>query len=103
MGIDIARTGWIANKGLRILGGGMRLELPVAGPGQLPVYGLVRPRQDFDEVLARRAQKAGARAARGARTVDAARCSTRRRIAGSSDAASTDQGRRALDERVLSR
>jgi geranylgeranyl reductase family protein len=59
MGID---TGdWPHNQGLRILGGGHRLELPWPDLATYPAYGLVRTRHDFDEVLARHAQKAGAR------------------------------------------
>src|SRR5437764_6006626 len=62
MGIDTApEQGWIRNHGLRILGGGMRIEVPWPDLQTFPSYGLVRPRQDFDEVLARTAQKAGAR------------------------------------------
>ncbi|HEX3907911.1 MAG TPA: geranylgeranyl reductase family protein [Mycobacteriales bacterium] len=61
MGIDTsASNGWIRNHGLRILGGGMRIEMPWPDLASYPSYGLVRPRQDFDEVLARTAQKAGA-------------------------------------------
>ncbi|HTR70977.1 MAG TPA: FAD-dependent oxidoreductase, partial [Mycobacteriales bacterium] len=62
MGIDTSReNGWIANHGLRIIGGGMRLEVPWPDLASFPSYGLVRARQDFDEILARTAQKAGAR------------------------------------------
>ena len=53
--------GWIRNYGLRILGGGMRLQLPWPELASFPDYGLVRPRLDFDETLARHAQKSGAR------------------------------------------
>ena len=53
--------GWIRNQGLRIIGGGMRLELPWPDLASFPDYGLVRTREDFDEILARQAQKAGAR------------------------------------------
>ena len=53
--------GWIRNKGLRVLGGGHRLELPWPELASWPDYGLVRPRLDFDEVLVRHAEKAGAR------------------------------------------
>ena len=61
MGIDTApEQGWIRNHGLRILGGGMRIEMPWPDLAAFPSYGLVRPRQDFDEILARTAQKAGA-------------------------------------------
>ena len=62
MGIDTSQEqGWIRNHGLRILGGGMRIEIPWPDLQSFPSYGLVRPRQDFDEVLARAAQKAGAK------------------------------------------
>src|SRR5437763_10181974 len=57
---DATEQGWIRNHGLRILGGGMRLEMPWPDLAAFPSYGLVRPRQDFDEILARTAQKAGA-------------------------------------------
>jgi geranylgeranyl reductase family protein len=61
MGIETSpEAGWIKNHGLRILGGGMRIEMPWPDLASYPSYGLVRPRQDFDEVLARAAQKAGA-------------------------------------------
>jgi menaquinone-9 beta-reductase len=62
MGLDLSpQSGWIRNHCLRIIGGGMRLEMPWPDLASYPSYGLVRPRQDFDEVLARAAQKAGAR------------------------------------------
>ncbi len=62
MGIDTSEAnGFIRNHGLRILGGGMRIELPWPELASYPPYGLVRPRLDFDELLARQAQKAGAR------------------------------------------
>jgi geranylgeranyl reductase family protein len=62
LGIDTGESnGFIRNRGLRIIGGGMRLELPWPELASYPDYGLVRPRLDFDELLARTAQKAGAR------------------------------------------
>jgi geranylgeranyl reductase family protein len=61
MGVDTSpQAGWLHNKGLRIIGGGMRLELPWPELASYPSYGLVRPRSDFDDVLARQAVKAGA-------------------------------------------
>jgi geranylgeranyl reductase family protein len=61
MGIDTSeQAGWLHNKGLRIIGGGMRLELPWPDLATFPDYGLVRPRSDFDDLLARQAVKAGA-------------------------------------------
>jgi geranylgeranyl reductase family protein len=53
--------GWIRNKGLRIIGGGVRIELPWPELSAYPGFGLVRTRLDFDETLARAAEKAGAR------------------------------------------
>lgn len=62
MGIETGpAAGWAHNKGLRIVGGGLRLELPWPELASFPDYGLVRPRADFDELLARAAEKAGAR------------------------------------------
>ena len=62
MGIDTSpENGWLHNKGLRIIGGGRQLELEWPELASHPNYGLVRPRSDFDELLARQAQKAGAR------------------------------------------
>ena len=62
MGVDVGpESGWIRNKGLRIIGGGMRLQLPWPELASFPDFGLVRPRLDFDDVLARQAVKAGAR------------------------------------------
>ncbi|MGQ0846980.1 MAG: geranylgeranyl reductase family protein [Sporichthyaceae bacterium] len=61
MGIPLrAEDGWIRNHGLRIIGGGTRLQLPWPDLSSFPEYGLVRTRLDFDEILARNAEKAGA-------------------------------------------
>ncbi|WP_433176716.1 geranylgeranyl reductase family protein [Actinoallomurus sp. CA-150999] len=59
MGVDLDAPGWIRNKGLRIIGGGTRLELPWPDLASYPDYGLVRTRMDFDEILAERAVAAG--------------------------------------------
>ncbi len=61
MGIDLDAPGWARNKGLRIVGAGHRLELPWPELASFPPYGMVRTRMDFDEILARHAEKAGAR------------------------------------------
>jgi len=62
MGIDTSEdNGFIRNRGLRIIGGEHTLELPWPDLATYPGYGLVRPRLDFDELLARTAQKAGVR------------------------------------------
>ena len=62
MGVDTGEAnGFLRNRGLRIYGGGHRLELPWPELASYPPYGLVRPRLDFDELLVRHAQEAGAR------------------------------------------
>jgi geranylgeranyl reductase family protein len=66
MGVPIAEEdGWLRNKGLRIIGGGGRIELPWPEMSSYPGFGMVRHRLDFDEILARHAQKAGARLLEG--------------------------------------
>ena len=62
--LDVA-DGWFPNKGLRIIGGGVRLELDWPELSAYPGFGLVRNRLGFDETLARAAQKAGARLLEG--------------------------------------
>ena len=61
MGIDVSEAaGWLHNKGLRVIGGGLRLELPWPELAGFPNYGLVRPRADLDQLLVNQAVKAGA-------------------------------------------
>jgi len=61
MGVDTSeKAGWLQNKGLRVIGGGVRLELEWPELASFPGYGLVRTRLDFDDMLARRAVEAGA-------------------------------------------
>jgi geranylgeranyl reductase family protein len=57
--------GWLRNKGLRIIGGGGRIELAWPDLSSYPGFGMVRSRMDFDEILARHAQRAGARLLEG--------------------------------------
>jgi len=62
MGIPVVPgDGWLLNKGLRIIGGGGRIELAWPELSSFPGYGTVRTRTDFDQLLASHAQKAGAR------------------------------------------
>ncbi|MHA6801415.1 geranylgeranyl reductase family protein [Bounagaea algeriensis] len=62
LGVDTREeAGWLHNRGLRVAGGGVRLELDWPELADFPPYGVVRPRDDFDDLLARTAQRAGAR------------------------------------------
>jgi geranylgeranyl reductase family protein len=61
MGIDTRpEAGWLHNKGLRIVGGGIRMELDWPELASFPGYGLTRTRLDFDQLLAEHARDAGA-------------------------------------------
>lgn len=62
LGIDTSpENGWLRNKGLRVIGGGVRLELDWPELASFPDYGLVRTRLDFDDMLAKQAVAAGAK------------------------------------------
>ncbi|EEP72849.1 geranylgeranyl reductase [Micromonospora sp. ATCC 39149] len=62
MGVDTSpEAGWLHNRGLRVIGGGIRLELDWPDLASFPSYGLVRTRLDFDDLLAQRAVSAGAK------------------------------------------
>ncbi|MFD0883570.1 geranylgeranyl reductase family protein [Streptosporangium algeriense] len=65
MGIDIDAPGWVRNKGLRVVGGGRRFELDWPELASYPDFGLVRTRQDFDEILAANAVRGGVRLLQG--------------------------------------
>ncbi|WP_433352338.1 geranylgeranyl reductase family protein [Microtetraspora malaysiensis] len=59
MGIDIDAPGWIRNRGLRVVGGGLRFELDWPELSSFPDFGLVRTRKDFDQIVADNAVRAG--------------------------------------------
>ena len=66
MGIPLDPVdGWFPNKGIRIIGGGVRIELDWPELSSYPGFGLVRTRRGFDEIVARAAQRAGARLLEG--------------------------------------
>jgi geranylgeranyl reductase family protein len=98
MGFDLDEPGWHKNKGLRIVGAGHRLELPWPDLTSFPPYGAARARADLDEVLARQAQKTGARLQE--RTSVTAPLVDERtgRVVGVTARPVDDRGRRAGDE-----
>lgn len=67
MGVDVDGDGWQRNRGVRLVVGPARLELDWIDSPEFPDFGLTRARQDFDEILALRAAKAGARLHTGVR------------------------------------
>jgi menaquinone-9 beta-reductase len=60
MGVEVDDPGFERHEGLRIYSRKITLELPWPAVRSYPGYGLVRTRAEFDELLARRAEKAGA-------------------------------------------
>src|SRR5690606_22851144 len=60
MGVDTGTKEWTRNRGLRVIGGGVRLELDWPDLASFPNYGLTRTRMDFDELLINTATRAGA-------------------------------------------
>jgi menaquinone-9 beta-reductase len=66
MGVPLGQSdGWVRSKGLRIIGGGGRIELNWPELSSFPGYSLTRSRLDFDQLLAKHAEKAGARVLEG--------------------------------------
>jgi len=98
LGIDIDQPGWIRNQGLRIVGGGHRLELRWPDLADYPDYGLVRTRMDFDEILARHAQKNGARLHEQTAVTEPILDDRTGRIVGVKARAVDDKGRKVGDE-----
>lgn len=61
LGVDVSGEDWVRNRGLRVVGGGVTLELDWPELTSFPNFGLVRTRRDFDQMLANLATSAGAR------------------------------------------
>ena len=62
MGLPIReQDGWIRNVGLRVIGGGHRLELAWPELSVYPSYGLAKSRMSLDHTLAEHARSAGAK------------------------------------------
>ena len=62
MGVPLREDdGWIRNQGLRVIGGGHRLELPWPELSSYPSFGLARTRMSLDHTLADHARAAGAK------------------------------------------
>jgi menaquinone-9 beta-reductase len=66
LGVDTRpEAGWRSNRGLRVVGGGVSVELDWPELAGWPAHGLVRTRRDFDDMLAGHARAAGARIEHG--------------------------------------
>jgi menaquinone-9 beta-reductase len=83
MGVPFGEgAGWRRHRGLRIIGGGGRIELDWPDLSSYPGYGLVRARTDFDQLLARHAAQAGAKVLEGVTVEGPLRDERTGRIAG---------------------
>ena len=102
MGISVSeQDGWIRNKGLRVIGAGKRMELPWPELSSYPGYGLVRPRTDLDQTLARRAHQAGARLLEGVTVTGPVRDDRTGRITGVMARAADTGEERTYTSRVI--
>ncbi len=96
MGVPIDESdGWLHNKGLRIIGGGGRIELAWPDLSSFPGYGTIRSRTDFDQILARHAEKAGARVLEGVTVTGATLDDRTGRVTG----VTTKSGKKEADPR----
>ena len=97
IGLETPRDeGWIPNRGLRMIGGGHRLEFPWHDLESFPDYGLSLPRADFDHRLAKHARAAGADVREGWH-VDATVREANGRVVGVTARATDDAGRKTGD------
>lgn len=95
MGIDYPESeGWIRSKGLRMIGGGHRLEFPWQELESFPNFGLSLPRDSFDQRLAEHARASGADIREGHAVTDVIRDEKTGRIAGVKVRHVNDQGRK---------
>jgi menaquinone-9 beta-reductase len=98
MGVPIReQDGWIRNRGLRVIGGGHRLELPWPELSSYPSYGLARARTSFDQVLAEHARAGGAKLVEGTSVTAPVRDERTGRVVGVRARPVAADGRRTVD------
>lgn len=69
MGMDT--TGWMRNRGLRVIGGGNEVYFDWPEQATLPGYGMTRARKELDQELIQHAESAGARLYEGVQVTEA--------------------------------
>ncbi len=101
MGISTpSDEGWARNKGIRMIGGGHRIEFPWPETETFPSYGLTYPRARFDHLLARRAAATGADVREGVTVTGAVRDEASGRIIGVTAREADGVGGRSGPERT---
>ena len=94
MGVPIRQEdGWIRNRGLRVIGGGHRLELDWPELASYPDFGLARTRASLDATLAFHARAAGAELLEGTTVTGPVRDERSGRIVGVTARATAAGGR----------
>lgn len=98
MGVPMReQDGWIRNRGLRVVGGGHRLELPWPELSSYPSYGLARARTTLDQTLAEHARAAGAKLLESTAVTRPVRDERTGRVVGVRARAVDHDGRRTVD------
>jgi geranylgeranyl reductase family protein len=96
MGVPLRESdGWIRNLGLRVIGGGHRLELPWPELSSYPSYGLARSRMNLDHALVDHARAAGAKLLERTQVTGAVLDERTGRVVGVTARPVDDAGRRA--------
>lgn len=102
MGVPVREEdGWIRNKGLRVIGGGHRLELPWPELSSYPSYGMARARKSFDHLLVDHARKTGANVLEGMNVTGPVLDERTGRVVGVTARPVDENGRRSGEERTL--
>lgn len=102
MGVPIReKDGWIRNQGLRVIGGGHRLELPWPELASYPSYGMARARTSFDQTLAEHARTTGAKILEGMNVTGPVLDERTGRVVGVTARPVDEQGRRAGEEQTF--
>ncbi|QIK82600.1 geranylgeranyl reductase family protein [Sanguibacter sp. HDW7] len=101
-GVSIDESdGWIRNIGLRVVGGGHRIEIPWPELSSYPSYGLARSRMSFDHLLVEHARKSGATVLEGMNVTEPVLDERTGRVVGVRARVLDADGRRTGEERTF--
>ncbi|MEZ0164951.1 geranylgeranyl reductase family protein [Kineococcus sp. LSe6-4] len=92
--------GWIRNKGLRLLGGGVRMQVPWPEITDFPDHGLVATRSSFDQALVEHARAGGATVAERTSVTGPVLDERTGHVVGVTARPVDEKGRRAGEERT---
>lgn len=99
MGVPTPESdGWARNKGIRMVGGGHRLEFEWPDSPTYPPYGLTLPRATFDHVLANKARASGAEVREGVTVTGVVRDESSGRVVGVTARDTADRSRGTADK-----